>query len=639
LPQYKGTNNAPLEANGMKPFTASLADRILRDTFFGVSVIDEAGYIADMNHGYCSMIGYEKSELIGKSVEMLFDPGSASDISKYYADVLTTDMPKHIELQALHKSGHPVYLAVESFRHEDDGKRFCVSIATNITELHHTKHIMEQSMQVARLGGWEYDVIRNDLHIDDTNRSIHELDPGEQITVETSVTCYMEGYDRDRILHLFKRCLQFAEPFDEQFQFISFKGTQKWVRAIGRAEIYDNKVVRVYGAIQDVTEIEQAMTVLTQQNKTIEAINRKLGEHRLALDQSANIIITDADGYILEVNDHTCQLSGYSREELIGQHTRINKSGYHDDRFYTHLWSTIKSGQIWRGELNNRRKDGTLYWVETIIVPITGEDSKKEEYMAVRFDITKRKEHEERLIELNRQLEKQATVLARSNAEFERFAFVVSHDLQEPLRMISSFMSLLDKKYGSTLDDKARQYISFAENGAHQMRRIILDLLEYAQLDDRFTTLESTDVGKVLEKTLLQYRRQLHELGAEVKIGPMPTLNSYQYPLELVFQHILDNAIKYRHLDRTLVIDIQATEQADGWHISVKDNGIGIASEYFEKIFTIFQRLHLKSEYPGTGVGLSIVKKLVEGLGGEITVRSEEGLWTEFAFTVPKVAG
>jgi len=625
----------------MRPLTALLADRILRDTFFGVSVVDEAGYIIDMNQGYCSMIGYDCSELKGKSIALLFDPGRASDITSYHADVLTSDVPKHIELQALHKSGHPVYLAIESFRHEDDGKRFCVSIATNITELQHTKHLMEQSMQVARLGGWEYDVIRNELHIDDINRSIHELDPGQPISVETSVTCYKEGYNRDQILHLFKRCIEFGEPFDGQFQFVSFKGTTKWVRAIARAEKYGNKVVRVYGSIQDVTEFEHTMAEVIERNKTIDAINRKLSEHRLALDQSANIIITDADGYILEVNDHTCQLSGYSREELIGQHTRINKSGFHDERIYTQLWSTVKSGQIWRGELNNRRKDGSLYWVDTVIVPISGATNDKDEFMAVRFDITKRKENEERLLVLNRELESKAADLARSNAELEKFAFVVSHDLQEPLRMISSFMSLLEKKYGSTLDEKARKYIAFAEEGAHQMRRIILDLLEYAQLDSRFTTLGTVDLGDVLNTVLLEYRRQLHDLGAEVKIGTMPILQSYQYPVELVFRHIIDNAIKFRHLDRTLTIDIQAHELDNGCRISIKDNGIGIPSEYFDKIFIIFQRLHTKSEYPGTGVGLSIVKKLIEGLGGEITVRSEEGAWTEFTFMVPmpKVPG
>jgi len=387
----------------------------------------------------------------------------------------------------------------------------------------------------------------------------------------------------------------------------------------------------------DITLNERALTELQIRNADIQIVNRKLNEHRLALDQTANIIITDADGTILEVNDNTCQLSGFSRNELVGQHTRVNKSGFHDDAFYRHMWKTIKGGEIWRDEICNRHKDGSFYWVDTTIVPLLGPDETPHQYLAVRFDITEGKAQEAKLLELNRELGVKAKALSISNAQLEQFAFVVSHDLQEPIRMIVSFLALLKKKYDHELDAKAQSYIDQAIRGAKDMREIIIDLLEYSQIDDRFNAIKNVDLNKLVADVRLLYRRKIEEFGATITVGLLPVIKSYEYPIETVIGNLVDNALQYRHEDRKPEIDISASEDGDHWSISVRDNGIGINPEYFAKIFVIFQRLNARPEHSGTGIGLAIVKKLVDRLGGEITVRSEEGFWTEFTFTVPKV--
>jgi signal transduction histidine kinase len=170
------------------------------------------------------------------------------------------------------------------------------------------------------------------------------------------------------------------------------------------------------------------------------------------------------------------------------------------------------------------------------------------------------------------------------------------------------------------------------------MREIIIDLLEYSQVNDRFKLLKDIDLNKVVSYVRLLYRRKIEELGATITVDLLPIIRSYEYPIETIISNLVDNALEYRHQDRTPEINISASDYGNHWSISVRDNGIGISPEYYAKIFVIFQRLNPRIEHSGTGVGLAIVKKLVDGLGGEITVQSEDGSWTEFTFTVPKVA-
>jgi PAS domain S-box-containing protein len=387
----------------------------------------------------------------------------------------------------------------------------------------------------------------------------------------------------------------------------------------------------------DVTLNEEALSELELRDRDIQSVIRKLKEHRLALDKTANIMITDADGIIIEVNDNTCDLSGYSRDELVGQHSRMSNSGKHSKEFFKDLWDTVKRGDIWRDEIYNRRKDGTFYWVDTTIVPLLGPEGSPIQYMAVRFNISDRKDQDEKLLVLNKELAAKAKALSVSNTQLEQFAFVVSHDLQEPIRMIMSFLALLKKRYEKELDDKALSYIDYAVTGAKQMRQIIIDLLEYSQVDERFKNKADVDLNKVVSTVLLLFKRTIADLDAQITVGKLPVINTYEYPLESVFINLIDNALRYKHENRNLEISITADDGGDVWTIRVRDNGIGIEAEYFDKIFVIFQRLHAKTAYSGTGIGLAITKKMVGGLGGEISVTSEEGEWTEFAFTLPKV--
>lgn len=226
--------------------------------------------------------------------------------------------------------------------------------------------------------------------------------------------------------------------------------------------------------------------------------------------------------------------------------------------------------------------------------------------------------------------------LDASNKELEQFAYVASHDLQEPLRMISSFMHLLRKRYGEQLDSKAHEYMRFAEDGARRLQQIILDLLEFAKIGSENTEKATIDLNQLIREYRSLREHAIAEKKVRLTTDELPVITSYPVPITQLFNNLIDNAIKYANPERTPEIHIGAKDRVDSWEFSVADNGIGIDPEYFDKIFVLFQRLHSNEAYSGTGIGLSVVKKVLDHLGGDIRVESEPGKGTKFTFTVPK---
>lgn len=291
---------------------------------------------------------------------------------------------------------------------------------------------------------------------------------------------------------------------------------------------------------------------------------------------------------------------------------------------------------FWEAEYRFRRKDGSYAFVNDKGYIMRDEEGRATRMIGAMQDITDRKKSELMLRDLNQMLEKRAGELEFSNTELERFAFVASHDLQEPLRMVSSFLQLLEKKYGDNLDETAHRYIQFAVDGAARMKRLILDLLEYSRAGTNNDVVGDTDMNLVLEEVSSNLKVKLDELHGVIRYEHLPVLsNTRRTQMVQLMQNIIGNSLKY-HSNRQPEIVVEAREDTDSWIFSVKDNGIGFDMKFAEKIFVIFQRLHNNSEYSGTGIGLSICKKIVERYGGRIWVESLPGEGSIFYFSISK---
>ncbi len=224
--------------------------------------------------------------------------------------------------------------------------------------------------------------------------------------------------------------------------------------------------------------------------------------------------------------------------------------------------------------------------------------------------------------------------LARSNRDLEQFAYVASHDLQEPLRMVATYTQLLAEKYGGKLDEKAEKYIVYAVDGALRMQTLIRDLLEFSRIGRHGTELQTVDCKAIIEKVTRNLQAAIQESGAVICYDDLPTLLADESQLLQVFQNLIGNAIKFRGADPP-VIRVRASRVAQEWQFTVSDNGIGISPENAETIFVIFKRLHTRAEYPGNGIGLSICKKIIEHHGGKIWVEPGRGQGSTFKFTLP----
>jgi len=236
-----------------------------------------------------------------------------------------------------------------------------------------------------------------------------------------------------------------------------------------------------------------------------------------------------------------------------------------------------------------------------------------------------------RVEEANRLLETQAEELTRSNRDLEQFAYVASHDLQEPLRKVASFCQLLQRRYAGQLDERADQYIYFAVDGAQRMQRLINDLLAFSRIGRVTTGFVDVDLNSVVDEVIAQRS----PAGGRITRGDLPTVRGEEPLLTALLTNLVGNAVKFRKPDSRIEIHVDAARVGDEWELSVRDNGIGIGPEFAEKVFVIFQRLHSKEAYPGTGIGLAICKKIVEYHGGRIWVDTDHEDGTLIRFTIP----
>jgi len=383
----------------------------------------------------------------------------------------------------------------------------------------------------------------------------------------------------------------------------------------------NGNVVGIFAAARDITQRKRAEEALRQSEQRFGSMLEAVRDYA--------IIFLDLDGRIAGWNKGAERIKGYRAEEIVGQHF---------SRFYPP--ADIAAGKPERelqvatseGRFEDEdwrvRKDGSRFWANVVVTALRDDRGRVNGFVKITRDLTARKEAED-------EIKRYAEDLKRSNQELEHFAYVASHDLQEPLRTVSSFAQLLARRYQGKLDADADEFITFIVEGAMRMQTLINDLLAFSRIGTRGNPFAPVDCGKAFHAAMENLEVAIAQSAAVITTDPLPWLVADYSQLTQLFQNLFSNAIKFRRPEEAPRIHVSAVRQDGAWLFSVRDNGIGIAQQYFDRIFIIFQRLHGREEYSGTGIGLAICKKIVERHGGRMWVESEPGTGSTFHFTIP----
>lgn len=426
------------------------------------------------------------------------------------------------------------------------------------------------------------------------------------------------GIENTEMFGVLKRCMADRKARNIENEFVYPDGSKGWLEL----------------SIQPVPEGIFILSMDISERKRIEAEKDSLMD---TLQRSVNEIFTFSKEtlHIKYMNNGGLHNLGYTTEE-IKQLTILDFKPDLTENIFREMVRPLINQEKEKIVFltSHKRKDGSIYPAESHLQLLKQND--REIFLAIVLDVTERMHLEAIRKELNENLEKRAEELQASNSELQRFAYVASHDLQEPLRMVTSFLQLLDKKLYTTLDETSKMYINYAVDGAERMKRLIHDLLEYSRIGNSDLKVADVDCNEIMETVNSFYQLSLKEANARLVIKPLPVIKAAKAQILQLFQNLVSNALKYNE-SPSPEIEVGYTEEPRAYQFYVKDNGIGIDPKYFEKIFIVFQRLHNKTEYSGTGIGLSICKKIVNQHGGRIWVQSEKDRGSTFYFTIPKI--
>jgi len=543
------------------------------------------------------------------------------------AVVLTGLNDEGVGLKAL-QLGAQDYLVKEHFPPALLGR--CVRYAI---ERHHSALALRQSE--ARLSGLISSAMDAVITVDDRQR-ITLFNPAAEKTFGCSAKEVL-GQTLDRLVPERFRPAQAGR----RLLFGQIDAAQ-W--KIGRLEL-------IYGLRADSTEFPMEASISQVEvggQKLVTAILRDITERvraeaalqlrTQALQAAANgIVITDWEGTITWANAAMASLTGYKPEEVIGKNPRMLKSGKQSEAFYRRLWTTILKGEVWHGELVNRRKNGSYYIEEMTITPVRDHTGEISQFIGIKLDVTERRKAQDEIRKLNQELDKRVRArtaeLEAANQEMEAFTYSVSHDLRAPLRGIGGLCDMLLEDYGSSLEPKANAMLERVRGAATRMGHLVDGLLGLSRIGRQPLRRTLTPLGPMVLEVVEEIKQDLKGREIDWRIGSLPTVECDPDLVRQVFVNLLENAAKFTRPREHPVIVVDQMKEGTPT-IFVRDNGVGFNMQYAEKLFGVFQRLHRTEEFEGTGVGLAIVQRITHKHGGRVWAEAEVGRGATFCFTL-----
>lgn len=578
----------------------------------GLLMVDPAGKLVLVNREIERLFGYTREDLLGQPIERLVpertEAGHPALRAEFFANPKARAMGVGRELYGRRRDGSEVPVEIGLNPVESDEGLFVLASVVDISARKRADARFRAAVESSPNGMLMVD---QNGRIVLVNREIERL----------------FGYAREELLGqpIERLVPDRTRPGHPTLRASFFANPQSRAMGAGR-ELFgqrkDGQEIPVEIGLNPL-ETDEGLFVLASV-VDISARKRAEARFRTVVESSPNgLLMVGSDGKIVLINREIERLFGYAREELLGQpierlvpdRTRVGHPILRDGFFANPQVRAMGAGR----DLFGRRKDGREVPVEIGLNPMETDEGLF--VLASVVDITQRKQAEEEL--------------QRSNEELERFAYVASHDLQEPLRMVGSYVQLLAKRYKGKLDADADEFIGFALDGAVRMQGLIEDLLAFSRVGTKGEALVPTDTNAVLDRALQSLKLRIEEAGATVTRDRLPRVSADAGQLEHVFLNLIGNGLKF-HGDQPPQVQVAAVPRDGQWEFSVRDNGIGIDPQYFERIFVIFQRLHDRKEYSGTGIGLAICKKIVERHGGKIWVDSTPGQGSTFHFTLPE---
>jgi PAS domain S-box-containing protein len=483
-------------------------------------------------------------------------------------------------------------------------------------EIKKTIKLLNQAQHLTHLGSWEWDLKENTIRWSDELYRIYGVTKDEFKVTPDNYHAFIHPDDVDFVKTSIEKARTEGKSLNFVHRLVRPDGTVRTIRSLGEVHADSNgNAYRLTGTAQDITDQRKA--------------EEKMMRLATIVESSSDAIISKTiEGYITSWNKQAEKLFGYTEEEILGKHISIIFTADRMNEEEEILKKITKGEPLLNYETEHKRKDGRHVPISATISPIKDPSGKITGISKIARDITEKKQAEEKMRTYTK-------VLEQKNKETEQFAYIASHDLQEPLRTITNYIGLFRDDYKGKLDKNADTYINFIDGASKRMEILITDLLEYTRIESDKKIVD-VDCNLLLQEILKDMEKTIAESKAQIQVDQLPTIKAHATRIRSLFQNLLANAIKFRKKDTVPIIKISAKEKKKEWLFEIRDNGIGIEKIYYDKIFLLFQRLHNRNEYQGTGLGLANCKKIVELRGGKIWVESEVGKGSTFFFTIPK---